>query len=118
MKHPKNNAVQPVKYLTLIVVLLVTAPTAAVDFPQYPDTIRLIQGETLPIELIKTECTAINVEENFSSCISNTMNYWTNYRRAVKAHPEIVELCYNSLKELDDFMLVNKCIDASVEGNG
>ena len=117
MKYPKNNAVQPVRYLTLIAMLLVTAPSAAVDFPQYPDSIRLIEGETLPIELIKTECKAINVEENFSSCILNTMNYWASYRRAVKEHSEIAKLCYTSLKELDDYMLVDKCIEASVEGN-
>lgn len=118
MKHPKNSAVRLVKYMTAIAMLLVTATVAAVDFPQYPYSIKLIETNKLPIGLIKVECKAINVEENYRSCISNTMSHWANYRRAMKEHPEIAERCYTNLRELDDYMLVNKCIDTSVEGNG
>lgn len=115
MKHSQHKALSLMKYLIFISALLMTASTSAIEFPQYPRSVKLIESDTLPIEFIKTECQEINVEENIKKCITNTMNHWTKYRRAVKENPEAVELCYSSLKELDDYILVNNCIEAALE---
>ncbi|MFK7853301.1 MAG: hypothetical protein AB8B79_04275 [Granulosicoccus sp.] len=118
MTHPTINAAVLIRNLCSVALLLYIGSAAAVDFPQYPNSVKFIEEESLPIEMIKMECTAINVESNYSSCISNTMNQWADYRRAVKEYPDIAAQCYEILKELDDYMLINKCIHSSVEGNG
>lgn len=103
----------PSKLLVLSITLLTALTVTASDYPQYPTTIKVIESDKLPIELIKTECTKINEGDNINSCITNTMNHWSNYQRKLKENPETAIMCYESLKELDDYILVNNCIDAA-----
>lgn len=118
MKHQTINAAELVRILCAVALLASASSAAAVDFPQYPNSVKFIEAESLPIEMIKMECTAINVESNYSSCIANTMNQWADYRRAVKEYPEIAAQCFEILRDLDDSMLINKCIHSAVQGNG
>ena len=95
--------------------LMATCSAGAVDFPKFPSSIKIVEANVLPIELIRDECAAINAQENISNCITNTINHWTSYQRSLEEHPEATLRCYESLKELDDYIVVNNCIRASIQ---